>query len=403
MVGVRSRARAVVGLAWSDLAHARLRTALAICGVAIAVLTLVLLAGAGAGVLETGDEQFEQADRDLWLTGDAIGLTPAGGGGFEATIQDAHPLAADIEAREDVDTAAPMAFQTLYVGTDPDELETIVVTGVPGGGSAVSIQAGDGFSGGDTHYADGSYDGPPTEEVLVDEATADHFGLAVGDEIHLGGSVVTARETRYEVVGISDTFAGFLGTETATIRLSELQTLSNTAETDAATMIAITVDGDAEAVADELRAEYPAYTIRSNEEQLRAVLGQQAAILTGAALLVGFAVLTGAALTVTLLSLHVYQRRQTFGTLRAIGVSKRTIGLLVLTQGLILGAAGWILGAALSMPLARALNAVVGAIVGYEGLVAVPPEAIWVSGVVAIGLGALAAATAAWRLPEPTQ
>ncbi len=372
-------------------------------GVALAVLTLVLLGGASAGVLDTGAQQFEQADRDLWLTGEAIGLTVAGGGGFEATVHDSHDLAAEIEARDDVSTAAPMAFQTLYVGTESDELETVVATGVPGGGSAISIADGEGFSGPDTHYADGAYDGPLSGQLLVDEATADRFDLEVGDDVYLGGSLSTARQTRYEVVGTSETFSSFLGTATVTLRTSELQTLSGTAGTDAATMIAITVDDDADvaAVREDLQAAHPEYAIRTNEEQLEAVIGHQTAIFVGAGLLAGVAVLTGAALTATLLSLHVYLRRETFRTLGAIGISRRTIAGMVMVQGGLIGLGGWLIGIALAYPAASGLNALVARIVGYEGLVTVPSIAISASGVIALGLGTLAATIAVWRLPDP--
>ncbi|WP_247730585.1 ABC transporter permease [Halovivax limisalsi] len=401
--GFPTRARAIVGLAWRDLAFARGRTLLAVAGVALAVLTLLLLAGTSAGVLETGTQQFDRADRDLWVTGESIGLTTAGGGGFEATIHDAHEISAEMESRPEVSTAAPMAFQTLYVGTDPENLETVVATGVPGGGSAVSIREGSGFTGSDTHYADGTYDGPLTKEVLIDERIAERFDVAVGDELHLGGSITRARETRYEVVGVSNTFSSFLGTPTVTIRTSELQTLSGTAGTDAATMIAITVaDGaDVEAVHDELQAAYPEYAVRTNEEQLEAVVGQQTAVFVGAGLLGAVAVLTGAALTATLLALHVYQRRETFRTLRAVGVGGRSVASLVFVQGALVGLGGWLVAIAAADPAADALNRLVARVVGFDGLVAVPDAALPLSAVVAIGLGTVAGVIAVWRLPAP--
>ena len=394
----------MVGLAWRDLRYEWLRSALAVCGVAIAVLAVVLLAGAGAGVLETGEAQFEQADRDLWLTGDAVGLTTAGGGGFEATIHDSHALADELEARDDVRSAAPMAFQTVYVGTDPDELETVVASGVPGGGDAISLDEGDGFDGPDTHYADGAYDGPKTEEVVIDRRTADKFDLEVGDQIHIGGSLTSARANEYEVVGVSETFADLLGTSTVTIRLSELQTHTGMARIDAATMLTITVsdDNDVETVGEELQAAYPEYAIRTDEEQLRAVVGEQAAVLVGAGLLVGLAVVTGAALAMTILALHVYQRREGFRTLGAIGVSRRTVVGFVFVQGIALAATGWLLGATLAFPLVHGLNALVAAVVGYDGLVVLPAEAIVLGGGVAVVVGTIAAAVATWRLPDAT-
>ncbi|MFC3959119.1 ABC transporter permease [Halovivax cerinus] len=397
-----ARSVAVVGLAVDALRYERLRSTAAIVGVALAVVSIVLLGGAGAGVLETGQSQFDAADRDLWITGESVGLTTAGGGGLEPTIQDAHTLSAALEGRDDVRNAVPMGFQTLYVGTEPDELDTVVASGVPGGGSSVSIEAGSGFTGSDTHYANGTYEGPRTGQAIVDGRMAERLNLSVGDTIYVGGSIASARETTYEVVGVSDTFASFLGTSTVTIRLSELQSLTGGAGTDDATLLTVTVaDGaDPEAVERAIESEYPEYEVRTNDEQLRAIVGDQAAVLVGAGVLVVLAVVTGAALSITLFALSVYQHRRAYRTLAAIGVSRRTIVGVVAIRGLLLGVLGWLVGAALSVPAIRGLNAVVSWVVGYDGLVVATPLAVAVAAVVAIGIGTLAATVAAWRLPR---
>ncbi|ELZ09953.1 hypothetical protein C479_10280 [Halovivax asiaticus JCM 14624] len=402
-LNVRTGARpvAIVGLALGALRYERLRSTAAIVGVALAVVSIILLGGAGVGVLETGQSQFDAAERDLWVTGESVGLTAAGGGGLEPTIQDAHSVSASLEERDTVRTAVPMGFQTLYVGTDPGELDTVVGSGVPGSGSSVSIEAGSGFTGPDTHYANGTYEGPRTEQAIVDSRLADRLNLSVGDTIYLGGSLATARETTYDVVGVSDTFASFLATSTVTIRLSELQSLTGGAGTDDATLLTVTTaDGaDPEAVERAIEADYPAYEVRTNEEQLRAIVGDQAALLVGAGVLVALAVVSGAALSIALFTLSVYQHRRAYRTLSAIGVSRGTIVGIVAVRGLILGLLGWLVGATLSLPAIRAVNAVVSRVVGYDGLVATSPPAIGIAAVVAIGIGTLAATVAAWRLP----
>ena len=153
------RARATAGVAFAQLADHPLRTALVVVGVAVAVLSVTLLAGTGLGVLETGERQFESADRDLWVTAGETRLTPSRGGGFENVLTDSRSRAAEIESHEAVENAIPIAFETVYVETGDGEYETIVATGVPGTGPAVQLTEGRQFSDPGRHYADGSYDG----------------------------------------------------------------------------------------------------------------------------------------------------------------------------------------------------------------------------------------------------
>ncbi|MFC6719766.1 ABC transporter permease [Natrialbaceae archaeon GCM10025810] len=240
-----------------------------------------------------------------------------------------------------------------------------------------------------------------SREVIIDECTADAYDLSVNDTIYVGGTTAAAADNEFTVVGISPTFSEFLGAPTITVRLSELQTLTGATGTDPATMITITLEDGAEPVAvqDDLQADYPEYDVRTNREQLEAVVGEQATVLVGAGLLVAVAFLTGTALTVSLLALFVYQSRAKLATLAALGVSRPTVVAFIVAQGVLLGAAGWLLGAALTVPLAQILNTIVAAVVGFDGLVVVAPEAIAASAVLAIGIGTLASAVAVWRLP----
>lgn len=388
-------------LAVAGLRHERLRTSLGVLGIAIAVLAVTLLAGGGMGVLAFGEAQFEAADRDLWATGGPVGITPAGGGGIENTVHDAHGVAAEIEAHEDVDSAVPLLFQRVYVSPDATEFDSMIATGVPGGGSAISITEGEGFSRETDHYANGTYEGNLSHEVLIDEQTAARYELSVGDTIHVGGTLSDARDHEFEIVGISPTFSQFLGTPTVTVILSELQTVTGTTGTDPATMLAITVEEGAEpeAVQQDLEHQHPDLEINTNREQLEGILAQQATIVVGAGVLVVLAVIAGAGLATTLQAAYVYQHRRELGTLLAIGVSRRTLVGVVVSRGLVVGVAGWLLGVGLAVPLSIVTNRLVEFVTGYPDLVRLTPLAIGGAAVVAVGIGVIAAAIAAWRLP----
>lgn len=397
---VLTRLRAVVGLALRLLAHDRNRTLIAVGGVAIAVLSVTLLAGVGVGVIETGEEQFDRADRDLWVTGGPLEIQPGTVGGIENTVVDSHTLAEEIQAHPEVRNAVPMSFQTVYISTDRDEFETIVASGVPGAGGAVSIEDGTGFTGGDTHYADGSYDGEMTHQAIVDPGAAETYDLEVGDTIYVGGTINAAARNEFEIVGISPTFSSFLGEETVTIRLSELQTLTGTAAVDRATLISVSLidDSDPETVASELQADHPGYDIRTNQEQLVATLQQQAVVLASGVSLVVLAVIAGVTLTINLLMSLVYQQRRAFSMLTALGAPLSTPIGVAIVQAVVVGTIGGLLGVGISIPAAEGLNLIALELTGFDGIVRLSSEILYGGLVIAFVMGLVGAIAAAWRI-----
>lgn len=395
------RPRAAFGVAVTQLRYYRVRTVLVVIAVALAVLSTTLLASVGVGVLETGVEKFDASGQDLWVTGGPIALAPGTVGGFENSIVNAHEVSDRIGAHEDVRVAAPIAFQTVYVGPTPGELRTVVGVGVGNVGSGtVTLQAGRTFEHGDRHYAGGNYTGPLSGEVIVGRRTAAMLDLQVGDTLYIGGTVSTARETEYTVIGIASTFSEFLGAPTVTVHLSELQELTGTTGTDPASLIAVSLEpgADPAVVERRLQAEFPAYDVRTNREQFEATLGSQALVIVSAAALVVLAVLAGIALTANALALLVFQQRRTLAALKAAGLSGGTLVGIVGSQGLVLGGLGGLLGLMATPPLAVGLNRFAETVVGFQGLVRTPVWVYPMGFAMAIGIGAIAAFVAGWRV-----
>ncbi|WP_416841221.1 ABC transporter permease [Haloferax sp. DFSO52] len=370
--------RAAAGIATSQLTHARGRTILTILGITLAVLAATLLAGTGIGVVETGQEKFDAAGRDIWMTGGPVRFSPTGVGGFENTIVGAHELEAELEARDDVRVATPMAFQTVYVKSNDSEYETLVGVGAPARGESVQITNGSGFSSEDVHYGDGNYTGPMTHEVVIDQRTADLMNVSVGDSLYIGGTTGIARNNEFTVVGISPTFSQFLGTPSVVVHLSELQEITGTTGTDKASLVTLTVEdgADPETVATDLEAAYPAYDVRTNQEQLTELLREQAVIMAAGGSLVFLALFAGLALTVNILLSHVYHQQREFAALKALGTSSWTLSLTLVFQALFVGTIGGALGVVLSVPAARGLNYLAEFIVGFDGIVTLPPSVL---------------------------
>jgi putative ABC transport system permease protein len=375
-----------------------LRTTFAIIGIVLAVLSTTLLAGVGAGVFETGQAQLDSADRDLWVSSGPVGIS-ATTGGFENTLYDAHRVESEMEQISGVRGAVPLGFQTVYVSPSGDDFSTLIGSGVTSGG-AVPISEGETLARTDSHYNGGSYDGSMTHEVVIDSQTAEQFDVEIGDTLFIGGTLSSARSNEFTIVGISDRFSRFLGTPTVTMPLSELQTVTGATSTDAATFITISVEdgADTAAVQQRIQTAYPEFTVRNNQEQLEAVLQNQALVLAGGVTLVVLAFIAGLALTTNLLGLVVYQQRETLAALQATGMSQSTLVGLIAGQGLVLGIVGGLIGVGLTPPLAEVLNRIAEALVGFDGLVQVPTEMLFVGFGIATVVGTVSAAVVAWRI-----
>lgn len=401
---------AVIGIAAVQLKRTPGRTALAVVGIMLAVLSVTILASIGAGVLEFGQQQFNASGRDLWVTGGPLRLAPQTSAPIQNSIVDAHSVATQIERHNAVVVATPMAFQAVYVGRNNSSFRLLTGAGVPTapGGEAIEIDRGTGLEDEDVHYANGTYAGPMTNEVVIDPQTAALFNVSVGDTLYVGGSKSTAREHAFTVVGISPTFTRFLGTPTVIVHLSELQTVTGTTSTDRATFITVRLSetADPEAVQAELQRAHPRYDVRTNRQQLQALLQQKALVIASATALVVLAVVAGIGLTVNLLMLVVYQQQRELAALRALGFSRWLLVGIVATQGFLLGLAGGILGLAVTPIAVITLDLAAAWLVGFESLLRTPPLVYAGGAGIAVGIGTIGAVIAGWqiaRLPSLAQ
>jgi putative ABC transport system permease protein len=379
-----ARQRGLASVALTQLRHERGRTVLAVIGVVLAVLATTLLAGTGVGVVETGQEKFDQAGRDLWIVGGPVEFAPGQVGGVRGGVVDAHRLQTELNDRESIAWAAPLYFQTVYVSPNGTDFDTVAGVGVASA-NGIGVSGGEGWSR-DTHYAGGSYDGNYTREVVVDRRVAKRYNLSVGDTLYVGGTVTGARETRYTVVGYSSTTSQFLGVPTVVVPLSELQAMSGTSGTDPATIVTVRLSEGAsvDQVQQSIQGAYPEYDVRTNREQLEATIERQAVVLAGGASLVVLAVIAGLALTLNVQLSSITRRRREYATLVAVGCSWGFVRRVVLLQAVAVGVVGALVGVGLTVPLAVAVDAVAARVTGFEGVVQVPVELIAVGAGVAV-------------------
>jgi putative ABC transport system permease protein len=271
-----------------------------------------------------------------------------------------------------------MSFQTVYVGRNTSEYETLIGVGAPARGPSVTITEGRPFQNRDIHYANGTYNGTMTDEVVIDRRTADLLNVGINDTLHIGSTLATARENEFTIVGVSPTYSRFVGAPTVTLHLSELQEVTGTTASDRATFISVrlTEDGNASTVENELEAEYPAYTIRTNREQLQATLQEKITLIASGLSLVILAVVAGVLLTMNLQLSFVYQRRESYAALQALGTSTSSLVVLTLTNTLLIGLLGGALGVALALPSTWLLNWMAATVSGFENVVSLSSDVL---------------------------
>ncbi|AEH37925.1 ABC transporter permease [Halopiger xanaduensis] len=390
------RGKAVVGLAFAQLRRSPGRTALTVIAVAVAVLAVTLLASLGVGVVETGERGLDNADQDIWISSDPV--DPAASG-TENPIVGSHGIAGQLMQRDDVSYAAPIGMYDVYVGTDPDDLERHPAVGVRETHEGFDFQSGGGFETPPEAYEGGRTEEPMTEEIVLDPRVAEKIGADVGDTIYVGTSRQTAPEYEFTVVGTSSYYSQYLGSETVTMPLVDLQAVAGTTGTDRATFITADVaDGaDREAVASELDEEYPGYDVRTSDEQIEAMFAERPLVLASGATLVGLAIVGGVVLTVNLFVLVAAQQRDELAALRAVGLSRRVLAGTIAVQGLVTGVVGGAVGLVATPLLSSGFNRVAASVAGFENLLQTPPKVYAAGFAVAIVVGTVVALVAGWR------
>jgi putative ABC transport system permease protein len=370
-MGRLRRWRGLIGIALSILRHERLRTTLAIIGVALALLASILLISVGLGVVETGQQQFDQAGRDLWISGGPTEIQPGSIGTFENSLINAHQLEIQLDARDDVAVAAPLVFQTVYASPNQTDFDTVIGVGAPAHEGAISVTEGRGTSRKDIHYGDGQYNGPMVQEVVVDRAVADKYNLAVGDTLYIGSTLSVARQYNFTVVGISSQYSNSVGAPTVVMQPSELQEISGLTASDRASLMTVRLKDSANLTQTKaaLEAAYPEYTIRTNEEQFQSIIADKAIVIASGASLMFLAVIAGILLLTNLQLSLVARYRQTFGALTSLGTSYSSLNVVILVNTLMIGLLGSLLGSVLTPPSIWALNRLTLLLTGFENVV----------------------------------
>lgn len=341
-----------------SLRHSRLQIVLAVAAVATAVALPVVLVSVGGGV-----SAHELAN--LQNAGYQIVVSAAGVHG----ITNAHRYTERILAIAGVSAASPVLSITIDAFTASGSGAPVLAEGVIPGqftptlGPAESglfpspLPLGDPTD--EVHYANGTYSGPATDDVLVSSPYAQQYHVVPGDRLVLSPVANESLGTTYTVTGtfgVPPSVLGPTGAFAVLLPLSDLQTLTGFAggaavAPDAADTIQVAVIGSVAtnpAALDQLRGEiqqlFPYYGVSSLTQEAQQ-LESASGVLTGFYLALSSVGLTVGLLFLALVLLRrVEADRRAIGIRRALGIPGRVIAGKIVGDGAILALAGAAVG-----------------------------------------------------------
>ncbi len=361
---------------WDAVRRRPGRAALTALGIGLAVGLVVMLLALSNGIETSASTLAAASGVDLVAASANTTLTSA----EFPPISGAHSLAGAIpKADSNVVTASPWLVDDLVLGNsslrNASESGSVPVgwtptsTGTVGwipsdnvGIQVPELYNGTGFTApGDPHYANGSYTGPFTHEIVLDQALATVLHVAVGGSVWASASAPPtpsslpgwyANATEFRVVGVSGPFWLLPSALLAFTYLSELQAIAGgaSASTDYASLILIHLSDPTTASSDQVRiaAAFPGLSVFTLSNILGAVQHVVNLYRTFGDLIGLIGLVVAALFTTTILQMSVDDRSRELALLRAVGYRRASVGLLVVEEALLLGG----LGLAVGLPIA---------------------------------------------------
>ncbi len=374
-------------LARAALQRHRLRTALAVVGVAVSAALLLDMVMLSSGMRESFRSLLES-------TGFEIRLTPKGTLPFdtEATIDSADALAATLRANPDIEAVSPVLGGQVHVQLGAANVSAVAI------GIDPAVQ-GD-------YTLRGGRDIAAADQLVASDAFLAATGARVGDTLRVAGGYdaqmrTLVRERRLVVVGTAHFVYMPANPRVVAMPLATLRAMTG-ARGDPASilMLRLRPGADASVVQQWIARHVPRVTPISTAAALQQV-DQRLSYFRQLAFILGSVSLTvGLLLVTTLVTVSVNERLGEIAVMRAIGVAKRSIVAQVLVEGVAIMLAGAGLGLGLGLVTAHYLNGILSHFPGLPAAIdffLFQPRDAWVSlGLLAV-CGVLAGVYPAWR------
>lgn len=387
-------------LALKNLVKNKLRTCFTILGVALAVLSIILLASIGNGLLTTGGRLLDESTIHLWITGGTADIASQYSGSGESKISDAHRFAEDFRKNKDINMVTPMLTEMVYAFKENSEPRAVFGLGLEGsGGTLVTIIEGKDITS-DEHYNKGMYNGKWKKEVIIDSRTASLLHARVGDTIHIGKTLTEAKQQEFIIIGLANSLSKFSANPMVVLYLSEFQDITGNKYYDSVNMIILRLKDPKKAIEiqNQLIEKYPQYTISTNQEYLKKAIKQNSLPLASAGSIVVLGVIMGIMLAVNTMLISLNEKKKEIAILKVLGLSHWSIFKSIGIEGLITGLAGGAMGVFISIIMARVLNDLIYAYIGFDGLVILQTDYLYLGFVIAVIIGILTSFLASMRI-----
>lgn len=372
------------------------RTALSALGIGLSTGLVVALLAVSAGIDGSAEQLAFASGVDLLITSANTSIV----GNVFPPVGGAHRLADVLPAADpNVASASPwlvddltFANASLYEALNRSPAGAGLPSAwAPAGASAIGwipsanaglqtppVELGPGFSSpGDPLYANGSYAGPRTSEVVLDQALADLLRVGPGELVWASPRSVAnasglpgwfANASAFRVVGICGPFWLIPSALLGYFHLAELQELEGGAAAtgDEASLVLVHLHDPATATTDQsrLRGAFPGLTVLTLSDLLTAIDNEVNLYRTFGALvgLIGLGV--AGLFTSSTLLMSVEDRSPEIALLRAIGFRRERIALFVLEEALLLAALGLAIGLPVGFGLSEGLDLALRHLVG---------------------------------------
>ncbi len=336
-------------IAYRDLIRNRRRTILTLLAVALGMMILIMMSGLIAGMvagglrdnirLNTGHIQLRDESYEI----EKLSLLS------RDLLQDSDGLIAQIEALEEVQSAAPVLWSSGILST-VRESAGLAVTGIdPADDFHAPVR--DGIVAGEYLTAD------DRGQILIGQRLADDMDITVGQRVSLamGGADGQVDESIFTVAGLFNTGIINYDQNTVIMPLAQAQAFSNSGSRASSIVVMLNDQEDTAKVAAALQA--PGIQVLTWEDLNAILLTLMETAGAFYYVLYIIVILVVAVLIANTLLMSVFERTRELGILASLGMKGRQIMLMVLFEAVILAllgvAAGLILGAAVVAYLAR--------------------------------------------------
>jgi putative ABC transport system permease protein len=328
------------------------QVAFAAVGVALAVMLVVTVGGIAlalaSGTAGTGDADYRVVPAGSSVESIAVQVGGPKLGGVHATT-------AELAADPRVEYVTPVEFQVLRVSNPATGAsEFVLLAGViPERDATVAGLSLSTLTPGDPYYANGSFDGEWTGEVVVSGATGELLNATPGTALR----IEAAPERSFAVVDRQEAVLapGLGSVPVAVVHLAELQAVTGGTVADQADQIL--VRSDEPSVRRDIERLYPRTEVVAAGD-LSGELSRSSLPLAVAVTALVTALAVGTLLVGTTMGLATVDDRRSVATFAAVGFSERSRVLLVLVEVLSVAVVGGLLGLVLGVWGVALTNAV---------------------------------------------